>query len=642
MRLSRAQIAYIHDIVMAGVSFVVALYLRLGSDLLVHFEADQLALGCVLFMAVAALVFRTQGLYRGIWRYASVNDMVAIVRAVTLTILVYMPVMFVVTRLEGLPRSFLVIDWFVLGALLGMPRFVYRLLKDRRWDAILERENPHRIPVLLVGAGDGAELFIRSLKQRSHADYEVIGLITRKANRVGLDIHGKPVLGTLDDLPRIVERLAAKGCKPHRLVLTDDTMDSAAVRRLFEQADSLGVALGRMPRLTDFRDGTADALDVRPVAIEDLLGRPQARLDHAAMQTLIAGRRVLVTGAGGSIGSELVRQVAALGPARVVLLDSSEYALYTIDREVLERWPDLDRRAVLADVRNAGRISEVWAEERPELVFHAAALKHVPIVEEHPLEGVLTNVCGTRVVADACRASGVAAMMLISTDKAVNPTNVMGATKRVAEQYCQALDVEERKRQGGTRFMVVRFGNVLGSTGSVVPLFQRQLAAGGPLTVTHPEMTRYFMTIREAVELVLQATALGVATERFRGHVFVLDMGKPVKIVDLARQMIRLAGLRPEKDVAIVYTGLRPGEKLFEEVFHGAEPPVPTDQDGVLVASPRAVAHQALAEFLDRVERCARAGDRDAVLEDLRALVPEYAPSPGPQPAPMSRAAESG
>ncbi|MFA7428870.1 MAG: nucleoside-diphosphate sugar epimerase/dehydratase [Rhodospirillaceae bacterium] len=623
-RVSRSTAAYVHDVAMAGVAYCLALLLRLGGGLFESIDPPQFALGGVLFMAVAAVIFRTQGLYRGVWRYASLNDMAALLRAATLTILIYMPVMFLVSRLEGLPRSFLIIAWFVLIFLLGLPRFAYRLFKDRRWDNILQREaEGPRIPVLLIGAGDAAELFIRSLKQRSHADYEVVGMLSEKRQRVGLNIHGKRVLGTIEDLPDAIARLIAEENKPHRLVLTRDDFDRDTLRRLFEQADALGVGLGRMPRLTDFRQGKADALDVRPVAIEDLLGRPQARLDRDAMRALVAGRRVLITGAGGSIGSELVRQVGALGPARLVLLESSEFALYTIDREMLERCPEVSRASVLADVRDRHRIESVFAAERPDLVFHAAALKHVPIVEEHPLEGVLTNVCGTRIVADACRAFGAGAMVLISTDKAVNPTNVMGATKRVAEQYCQALD---SMPDGGTRFMVVRFGNVLGSTGSVVPLFQRQLAAGGPITVTHPDMTRYFMTIREAVELVLQASALGVAGDGYRGHVFVLDMGKPVRIVDLARQMIRLAGLRPGSDIQVTFTGLRPGEKLFEEIFHGAEPPVPTQQDGILVASPRAVSQGALQSFLDRMEACARAGDLTAVMDDLRALVPEYDP----------------
>jgi len=635
VNLRRAGVAYAHDILMSAAAYVVALWLRLGDALFTFYEPFQLTIGLGLFVAVAAVVLRTQGLYRGVWRYASVNDMVAIARAATLTILLYLPLLFLISRLEDLPRSFLIIAWLVMTAFLGGPRFLYRLIKDRRFNRILEREHPERIPVLLAGAGDEAELFIRSLQQRAHADYEVVGLVSEKEKRVGLSIHGKEVLGTLDQLPEVTAALEAVGRKPRRLVLTHD-FERDTAGRLFEDADALGLALARMPRLTDFRAGRADVLDVRPVAIEDLLGRAQRRLDREAMARLVAGRRVLITGAGGSIGSELVRQVAALNPSHLTLVELSEYALYTIDREMIERFGRVPRSAVLADVRDAARMDALFAAEKPDLVFHAAALKHVPIVEEYPTEGVRTNILGTRNVAEACRAHGVAAMVLISTDKAVNSTNVMGATKRVAEQYCQALDMAERSHPGGTRFMAVRFGNVLGSTGSVVPLFQRQLAQGGPLTVTHPDITRYFMTIREAVELVLQAAALGTQTEAFRGHVFVLDMGKPVKIVDLARNMIRLAGLTPDKDVEIAFTGLRPGEKLYEELFHGTEPPVPTEQDGIMVTSPRTGPIDALRATIDRMDRAAGQGRRDKVLADLVTLVPEYTADAAPAALPVA------
>ena len=336
---------------------------------------------------------------------------------------------------------------------------------------------------------------------------------------------------------------------------------------LLDKADALGVTLARLPRMTDFRAAASGRVELRPIAIEDLLGRPQQVLDRAAMERLIRGRRVLVTGAGGTIGGELARQIAALGPAHLTLLDNTEYALYTIDLEIGERTPDLPRDSVLADVRDRERLRDIVARHAPDLVFHAAALKHVPIVEAHPDEGVLTNAVGTRNVADACRAAGVGAMVLISTDKAVNPATVMGATKRIAESYCQALNLarEAGRDVGPTRFITVRFGNVLGSTGSVVPLFTRQLAQGGPLTVTHPEMTRYFMTVREAVELVLEASALGTAggpAENSGGSaIFVLDMGEPVRIMDLAQQMIRLAGLTPGDDIEIRITGLRPGRE---------------------------------------------------------------------------------
>ena len=365
----------------------------------------------------------------------------------------------------------------------------------------------------------------------------------------------------------------------------------------------------------------------RPVAIEDLLERPQIKLDRDAMAQLVQGRRVLVTGAGGTIGAELARQVAALGPAELVLLDQSEYALWQIDGELAERAPDIRRVAVFADIRDAMRIAAIFTSRRPELVFHAAALKHVPMVEADPLEGLLTNACGTAIVADAARTAGAAAMVLVSTDKAVNPTSVMGASKRLAEIYCQALDILGRRTDGGMRCVTVRFGNVLGSTGSVVPVFQRQLARGGPLTVTHPDMRRYFMTVREAVGLVLQASVAGVAEALPEGAIFVLDMGAPVKIVDLARKMIQLAGLRPDEDVEIRFTGLRPGEKLFEELFHGHEPAAPTLHPGLLMARPRTGDAKVIGHAMFAIETACRAGNRRVALAQLALMVPEFAPT---------------
>jgi O-antigen biosynthesis protein WbqV len=441
------------------------------------------------------------------------------------------------------------------------------------------------------------------------------------------------VEGSVDDVPHALRKLARKGHPPALIVVTAREIAGPRLERLLDAAEEAGVAVATMPRLTELRptarDGAAPTLTLQPVAIEDLLDRPQRPLDREAMARLVQGRRVLVTGAGGTIGSELARQIAGLGPAELVLADNSEYALYEIDLELSEAAPDVPRVSLMADIRDRDRMVALFARHRPELVFHAAALKHVPIVEANPAEGVLTNAVGTRHVADAARAHGALAMVLISTDKAVNPTSVMGATKRLAEMYCQALDMRARAEGAGTRFVTVRFGNVLGSTGSVVPLFRRQLERGGPLTVTHPDMRRYFMTVREAVGLVLAATVLSVRDEGLpeaarQGGIFVLDMGAPVKIVDLARRMIRLAGLRPEVDVAIRYTGLRPGEKLYEELFHGRETLVEAGAPGLLMAAPRTADLALVARAMDEAGAAARAGREGAALSVLAALVPEF------------------
>jgi FlaA1/EpsC-like NDP-sugar epimerase len=625
----RAVLAYLHDIAMAALSFVISLYLRIGNDL-IGYRLRLTATYILAFTLIAAVVYRLTGLYRGIWRYASLPDLYNIARAVSLTILVFLPLMFVLTRLEALPRSTLLINWFVLVALLGGPRLTYRLFKDRGLDHVFERAKHPTVPVLLISAREGADTFIREMMHNPRAVYRVVGVLGDSPSRVGREIYRVPVLGTIDSLEEVVASLDRRGRRPQKLIITRN-LPGEQVRKLLAQADALAIPLTRLPKLTDFQRNLDDPdrreYALEPIALEDLLGRPQAVLDRASMSALIAGRRVLVTGAGGTIGAELSRQIAALSPSRLALLDNSEFALYGIDLEIRERFPSLVRATLLRDVRERTQIEAALAEERPEIVFHAAALKHLPMVEANPIEGVLTNVVGSRNLAEAARAFGASRVVMISTDKAVNPTSVMGASKRVAESLCQALDLYEARRAGGgTRYVTVRFGNVLGSTGSVVPLFQRQLAAGGPLTVTDPEVSRFFMTVREAVELVLQAAALAPEADAadFRGKICVLDMGEPVRIVDLAEQMIRLAGLRPRRDIAIEFVGLRPGEKLHEELFHPDEPLLPTRHPAIRLAAPRTVDYGLLARLIDEVEDAARNRREARMLQLLETLVPEY------------------
>jgi O-antigen biosynthesis protein WbqV len=447
----------------------------------------------------------------------------------------------------------------------------------------------------------------------------VIGVLAYEKTWHGRQIHTYPVLGGRNDIARALAFLQQRNIRPQRLLIADDQADERAMSQFLEEANAHGLTLARLPRALDFVDPLSSTDWVKPVALADLLGRPQVVLDREAIRTLIAGRRVLVTGAGGSIGSELVRQISDLKPDRLVLLDSSEFNLYSIDKELSERHPGLSRGDVLCDIRDRAVLDRWFRLEKPDIVFHAAALKHVPLLESHPVPALRTNVLGTQNVADACVRHRVATMVLISSDKAVNPHNVMGACKRCAEAYCQALDAD----CSVTRFFAVRFGNVLGSAGSVVPLFQRQIAAGGPVTVTHPDITRYFMTIPEAVALVLQASALGTKSNVSRGAVFVLDMGKPIRIADLARQLIRLSGKRPDVEVKIEYVGLRPGEKLHEELVH-AEEQSSTPADGVMMVTPRTAPLAMLKScFAELAKAVARQDERHA-LRLLAAMVPEF------------------
>jgi O-antigen biosynthesis protein WbqV len=606
------------DGALAAVAAPVARYLAQPSSGLLH--PIWFVAGGAITLVVGGLPFGLQLQY---WRFSSLADMIGVACGSALSAALFTLGLWA----TGFPLptvTFPAIYALTLLVLLAVPRITYRLAQARRAAA----RAGHAERVLLVGADQPAELFLRAVARDGGPGIRVDGLLAFGGHQPGRRIHGRPILGRVDEAGVMLERLRAAGRLPDALVVTDPEFRGPALARLIEQANRAGVAVRRAPRPTALSD--ASEIELRPVSLEDLLNRQQVPLDRDGMRRLVAGRRVLVTGAGGSIGSELCRQVASLGPGAMVLLDSSEYALWQIGLELAEGLA-VGLSSVIADVRDRGRLREVFETHRPELVFHAAALKHVPMVEANPLEGLLTNAVGTRNLADAARAAGADAMVVISTDKAVNPSSLMGASKRLAEIYCQGLHMRRADAPGATRFVTVRFGNVLGSTGSVVPVFRRQLERGGPLTVTHPDMQRYFMTVTEAVGLVLQASVAGgergtaEARALAAGGIFVLDMGAPLRIDDLARQMIRLAGLRPDVDVAITYTGLRPGEKLFEELFHGQEPPVPTGYPGLLMATPRTNDPAIVGRALDELEVACRRGDERGARAVVMRLVPEYA-----------------
>ncbi len=662
--INRILLNVLMDGALAAVATPVARYIADPGGGLLH--PLWFVAGGAITLLLAGLPFRMPQQY---WRFAGIEDLVGLVGSSIASAVLFA----VLLRVSGFPLptpTFPVVHALTLIVALGAPRVVYRLQMARRRG----RDGAEAQSVLLVGAGDGADLFLRALEfGHGRASYRVAGLLSLRQGQTGRRIHGHPILGEVGQAGAVLARLRAEGRLPAALVVTQPDLAGPVLAGVLAQADAEGVPVRRVPRPTALQSaqvgGSGGVLELAPVAIEDLLNRPQVPLDRDGMARLVQGRRVLVTGAGGTIGSELARQCAALGPSLLVLLDNGEYALWQIDQELGEASPATPRQTCIADVRDQARIRAVFADVRPELVFHAAALKHVPMGEANPLEDLLTNTVGTRHVADAAAAAGTRAMVLISTDKAVNPSSVMGASKRLAEMYCQGLDMAapddasdnapDNAPHGAMRCVTVRFGNVLGSTGSVVPLFRRQLERGGPLTVTHPDMQRYFMTVREAVGLVLQASVLGAARRaaergwaaREAGGIFVLDMGEPVRIVDLARQMIRLAGLQPvdgDADLAhpvpgrirIVFTGLRPGEKLHEELFHGSEPPSPTGHPGLLIATPRTADPVLVGDAIDRIAAACRAGQTRAALALLGRMVPEFEragvdDSPAPIAAPM-------
>jgi O-antigen biosynthesis protein WbqV len=575
-----------------------------------------------LSLLLAGIPFRLSFQY---WRFAAMGDLLTVAASAATGAAVFSAATALTTAASTNP-AFPFIHALTLLLLLGAPRVGYR------WRRARPAARPAHIDaasILLVGSIEDADLFIRALAQDRRQAFRVEGLLASSDRQTGRRIQGHRILGSLNDAAAVLSQLQADDRLPGTLVFVTPELSGARLAQVVAQADRFGLNVRQAPRPTALANPDKPRqVELRPVAIEDLLNRAQVPLDRDGMARLIQGRRVIVTGAGGTIGSELARQVAAFGPGTLILLDNGEYALWQIDLELAETHPQINRRALIADIRDEARVRAIFDEYRPELVFHAAALKHVPMVEANPLEGMATNAVGTRHVADAARAAGAMAMVLISTDKAVNPTSVMGASKRLAEMYCQALDIAARTAHHGMRCITVRFGNVLGSTGSVVPLFQRQLARGGPLTVTHPDMQRYFMTVREAVGLVLQASVLGVNRTPLpsgeNGGIFVLDMGEPVKIVDLARQIIRLAGLQPEQDIEIRFTGLRPGEKLYEELFHGKEPPVPTGSPGLLMATPRTADPAIVARAIEEISNACRGGQVKLALTLLGRLIPEF------------------
>lgn len=619
MFIRRHHIAALHDVIMAALSVVLSLYLRLDTALL-HGQIPYLLPATLLFTAICAIVFSVMQLHRGMWRYASAKDLTTIVKAASVSVILFVPALFLLTRMEGYPRSALVINWLLLIIMLGAPRLLYRMIRDAGIKAILADFRDQRIPVVLIGAGDNTELFIRETTRTRANSFRPVAVLSDDTATIGRNIHGVPVFGPVSDIEATLDKLSRRKISPRKIIISRTNRDGELYRYLLAVAEKRGMTMARLPSFNDLQTQISERIATQPIVIEDLLGRAQHARDLSSVRSFVKNKVVLVTGAGGSIGSELVRQIAAADPDRLILMDNSEYALYHIDQEMHDKFRHVPRTALLGDVRDHAYITSLFKTYAPDIVFHAAAIKHVPLAEDNPLEAIMTNVTGTRNVADAAIAAGSEAMVMISTDKAVNPTNIMGATKRLAEHYCHAVGAESSH----TKVITVRFGNVLGSNGSVVPLFQKQIAAGGPITITDPSMTRYFMTIREAVELVIGAAQAGCHMTDRNGFIFVLDMGDPVRISDMAKQMIRLAGLKEDEDIKIKYIGVRPGEKLYEELFYPEESPVPTPHDGIMLATAGGEKIKSLRKKLDALSKQCQSRHRDQVLTLFRELVPEY------------------
>ena len=602
---------FLHDVLAAAAAWLLAWWLRFNLEIPDEF-AEIMWRRLPLTIATHGLVFWSLGLYRGIWRYASLPDLQRILVAAGIGALAVPALLAFLGLAEGVPRSVYLVAPVLMVVAMGGSRLAYRAWREGRLAPVVAKLQA--VPVLVIGGGPTAAALLKELARS--AQWRVVGLLDDDARKRGAEVLGIKVLGPPRDVGAIADRLGVS-----QAIIAMPEANHQQRQRVVELCNRAGVSVMTVPALSDIVAGNVSVSALRRIELDDLLGRDPVALDDTGLNRFLERRTVLVTGAGGSIGAELCRQIARFHPARIVLFDVSEFALYSIEQEFHDRLPAIAIAAVIGDAKDEARVAQLFAAHRPEVVFHAAAYKHVPLMEgENAFQAIANNVLATLVVARAAQAHGAHKFVLVSTDKAVNPVNVMGASKRLAELACQALQ-QPAGTERVTQLVIVRFGNVLGSTGSVVPRFREQIARGGPVTVTHPEIERYFMSIPEAAQLVLQAALMGKG-----GEIYVLDMGEPVKIADLARQMIRLSGFA-EADIRIEYSGLRPGEKLYEEPLADAEKTLATPHPKLRVAQSRA---PQASQLLDELA-CwlAHPGDASAagIRAQLRRWMPEYAPA---------------
>lgn len=601
------------------VSYVLAYLIRFENDIPPD-QVEMLVQTLPWIVPLKILLFAWLGLYRGMWRYTSISDLINIIKATVISAGAIALALLLIRHFEGFSRSVLVMDALLTLMLIGGVRLLIRVHIQKAFPASFfnpayfpffnpDREKRKRL--LIVGAGDAAEKMLREILDNPRLRYNPVGLLDDDPRKQGRAIHGCPVLGLIDDLENVPVQF-------DEILIAIPSARGEEMRKIVELCDRTGKRFRTIPKIGELIEGRITVNSIREVRLEDLAGRQEINLDQERISRFLHGKRILVTGAGGSIGSELVRQISRFEPQVVGLLDFSELNLYQVEQEFRLRLQTLPTESFLTDIRDREALQGVLARFRPHIIFHAAAYKHVPMQESHPREAVLNNVLGTRNLVELAVEADAERLVLVSTDKAVRPTNVMGATKRVAELFVESMNGRQV-----TRFVAVRFGNVFSSSGSVIPLFQQQIAAGGPVMVTHPEVTRYFMSIPEAAQLILQAGAMGEG-----GEIFILDMGEPIRIVDMARDLIRLHGLEPDKDVLIEFTGLRPGEKLYEELITSGEGIVSTSHKKILVLRGKTLDAAALLAQIESLLAVARQGDDEAIRRKLRDIVPEYHPQP--------------
>lgn len=605
---NRRSLLFPLDLSFMILSYFLAHLIRFESTAFLQ-EPNDFFIPLLIVVACRSFVFLFSNIYRSIWAYASIHDLVEIIKTTILSSLISNTALLFYNGFEHLSRMIPVIDTLLLLGFLCIRSLSWRLVRDQY---ILRKKQGDGIPTLILGAGKTGATLLTELRRHNDLNLLPLGLLDDDESKLGAHIQGVPVLGKIDQAESLIRSLEIK-----KVLIAFSNPDGKQIGKLIKSFESENVDFKILPSLGSLFFDPPKVQQLREIRVEDVLGRPVVDLEIESIRSYIAGKTVLITGAGGSIGSELCRQVAVFNPAKMILLDSAETPLYEIDYELKKVFKDsgIQFRAVIADIKNPLRISSVFETDRPQVVFHSAAYKHVPMMEINPSEAVLNNVLGTKNLADISRHYGTERFVLISTDKAVNPVNIMGASKRVAELYLQAISQGTK-----TKFITVRFGNVLGSSGSVIPRFREQISNGGPVTVTHPDIIRYFMTIPEATQLVLQAAAMGEKEE-----IFLLDMGEPIRILNLAEDMIRLSGFRPYTDIPIVFTGLRPGEKLFEELLLDLEGIKKTHHPKIRIAAPLEEGDPSSfqARFNALLE-AAKSDREEEIFSSFKALVPEY------------------
>ena len=605
----RTFLALLHDIAAAVIAWISAYLLRFNFAIPEEFAASMLQSLCWV-VSLQAFIFIVFGLYRGVWRFASVSDLKRIFLAIAAATALITAALFMLQTDIVIPRSVIILDPLLLILMMGGSRFVYRAWKEHQLYGITLKQGN---PVIVLGAGEAAVALVKDLARSPQ--WQVVGLLDDDSSMLGREIFGVKVKGKINDLAAVSKRLNVV-----HVIVAMPSAHHQKRRQAIELANQLGLEVLTVPAIDDLISGKVSVSQIRKVDVEDLLGRDAVKLDCSGLQKLIDHQTVMVSGAGGSIGSELCRQIVKFNPKILICLDISEFSLYQLEQELTAQKLPTKLVYVTTDVKNKMRVANLLTEYAPSVVFHAAAYKHVPMMENGNVwEALSNNVIGTHTLAQACKEAGVAKFVLISTDKAVNPTNVMGASKRLAEMVCQGLQDKLAENATGTRFVIVRFGNVLGSSGSVIPKFREQIAKGGPVTITHPEITRYFMSIPEAAQLVMQAGLMGKG-----GEIFVLDMGEPVKIASLAADMIRLSGLQSD-EIAIEYVGLRPGEKLYEELLADDEHTMPTPHEKLRIAQARK-ADLAWVQGLLAWIKDATNADENILKTELAVWVEEYSP----------------